>query len=96
MMMDTSPVHRIWHAQAIYSREMTQLAAQAIHIPLLRHTELSLADWTRPSFVSRVKTMLALSSFSKKSVIEQQKFLHINIHLYTYLYTSIVTVTYWF
>jgi hypothetical protein len=83
MMMDTSPVHRIWHAKAIYSREMTQLAAQAIHIPPLRHTELSLADWTRPSFVSRVKTMLALSSYSKKSVIEQQKFTHTKKYNYT-------------
>ncbi len=24
MMMDTSPVHRIWHAKAIYSREIQQ------------------------------------------------------------------------
>jgi hypothetical protein len=84
MMMDTSPVHRIWHAKAIYSREITQLAAQAIHIPPSRHTELSLADWTIPSFVSRVKTMLALSSYSKKIVIEQQKFTHTKIYNYTH------------
>ena len=44
---------------------MSPLAARVIHIPLFRHTDLSLADWTRLSFVSSAagqKTILAPSN----------------------------------
>jgi hypothetical protein len=49
MMMDTSPIHRIWHAKATYARFLTLPTA---HIPPAQHTGLSLASWTRPSFAS--------------------------------------------
>jgi hypothetical protein len=44
---------------------MSPLAAPVIHIPLSRHTDLSLADWTRLSFVSSAagqKTILTPSN----------------------------------
>ena len=43
MMMDTSPVHRIWHAKARYARFLTVPTARVIHIPPAQHTGLSLA-----------------------------------------------------
>ncbi len=52
MKMDTSPVHRIWHAKARYARFLTLPTASVIHIPPAQHTGLSLASWTRPSFAS--------------------------------------------
>ena len=50
MMMDTSPVHCIWHAKARYARFLTVPTARVIHIPPAQHTGLSLAGWTRPPF----------------------------------------------
>ena len=50
MMMDTSPVHRIWHAKARYARFLTVPTAWVIHITPGQHTGLSLAGWTRPPF----------------------------------------------
>jgi hypothetical protein len=52
MMMDTSPVHRIWHAKARYARFLTLPTARVIHIPPAQHAGFSLAGWTRPSFAS--------------------------------------------
>ncbi len=52
MLMDTSPVHRIWHAKARYARFLTLPTARVIHILPAQHTGLSLASWTRPSFAS--------------------------------------------
>jgi hypothetical protein len=40
MMMDTSPVHRIWHVKARYARFLTLPAARVIHIPPAQHTGL--------------------------------------------------------
>jgi len=57
---------------------MPPLAAREIHIPPSRHTDLSLAGWTRISFVSRVagqKNFLALSNaVAKNKLIEPQIF----------------------
>jgi hypothetical protein len=50
IMMDTSPVHRIWHAKARYARFLTLPTARVIHVPPAQQTGLSLASWTRPSF----------------------------------------------
>ena len=50
MMMDTSPVHRIWHAKARYARFLTLPSAWVIHIPPAQQTGLSLAGWARPPF----------------------------------------------
>ena len=69
MMMDTSLVHRIWHAKARYARFLTLPTAWVIHIPPAQHTGLSLAGWTIPSFVRRVagkKIILALGTVCSK------------------------------
>ena len=50
MMMDTSPVHRIWHAKARYARFLTLPTAWVIHIPPAQQTGLSLAGWARLPF----------------------------------------------
>ncbi len=76
---------------------MSLIAAGLIHIPPSRHTDLSLADWTRLSFASGVsgkKTTVVLSNVvAKISMIEQQNCTHTlkNKHnlAYTHIYVLI-------
>ena len=92
MMMDTSPVNGIWHAKAIYSREIHWSAAGVIHIPPLHHTDLSLADWNRLSFASGVsgqKTTLVFSNVVSKNKHDRRTKLYTHIYKteHNYVYT---------
>ncbi len=78
MMMDTSPVHRIWHAKARYARFLTLPTARVIHIPPAQHSGLSLAGWTRPSFAS---------SEGGGAASGRQHFYKKNFFLYSIFYT---------
>ena len=77
MMMDTSPVHRIWHAKARYARFLTLPTAWVIHIPPAQHTGLSLAGWTRPPFA--IVHWSSLQPFGASLAVGQAIFGHFRI-----------------
>ncbi len=61
---------------------MSLLAAGVIHIPPSRHTDLSLAHWTRLSFASGVpeqKTTVVLSNVVAKNKLDRTTKLYTDI-----------------
>jgi hypothetical protein len=78
---------------------MSLLAAGVIHIPPLRHTDLSLADWNRLSFacgVSGQKTTVVFSNVVSKNKHDRTTKLYTHIykteHNYVYTRTHFFTL----
>jgi len=85
------------HIQQGNSLVMSLLAAGVIHIPPLRHTDLSLADWNRLSFTSGVswqKTTVVFSNVVSKNKHDRTTKLY--THIYKTEHSFVCTLTHFF